>query len=327
MDSSWLSIDSAGILRGACGTCRAWQGSDKSELHLGNPGETRNIRPGVSITESQEEPIGCRACGRLAEEHEDLSSWLGSLRNLVKRTLRCGAGQDWPQEAPSSMRVPVVARQWSSEAAALHLATNGEFRPPASQQTRSSSTELVSVLAMCMDKNSSTHPLLYRCFCEQTHGPLELVVVHTGVQQSEFFLDVSKKDSRVTYLFFECEEHGAEQEEDPLVHVHQPDKFDEVLQWVEWTPDADRTEVAATRWPRALKRNIGCAASSGSVLVHFNEGDIYSASYISTIAGKLLAEAGVQSLAALPPHGVALSAWHGLELSTLAPSDALPFPM
>mmetsp|Transcript_137871 Transcript_137871/g.384440 ORF Transcript_137871/g.384440 Transcript_137871/m.384440 type:complete len:1003 (+) Transcript_137871:61-3069(+) len=324
MEKASLCLDSSGILRGQCSKCagcRTWlyQGGKKIRF---KPEE----RCGTDESTSAGRSAPCESCGCPAHAHESLEDWLCSARRWVQR-LRCSDGA-WPEQAPPTATLPVEAKDWAPEAAAIYIVTGGQFEPGRDgrgslPREAGDGEGLVSVVCTTLEKDQPAHSLLYECFRKQTYEPRELIVVDSGTSPSPFLLERAKNDPRVVYRFFFREEHGLEQAEDPYERVLKRDDPDDIIEWTEYKedmPDMDRAEVRWEGLSLGLKRNIACHLASGAAIMHFNMNALYAADYLGFMHHELMAEVAQQARwrgkpaeGASIPVAVALFDWHTLD--------------
>jgi len=218
---------------------------------------------------------------------QEAQAWLRSLNN----TAQCPYSFNVPENAPFA---------WEVQSAVLSAVTHGQFDPIKDVPDPSSrlrpqdpqQSNLVSVLYATSDARRAFHPLLYENFKAQTYEPRELVVVHTGIEPSEFFQAVASQDARVVYRFFavSSEAPGSprlidEQVRNPMAAVLWDDKPSEVLHWEEGSPFGP--QIVRDGWTKGLKRNLACAIASGSVLAHFDDGCLYAANYLELMLAEL----------------------------------------
>jgi len=336
MEERTLCLDEGGVLRGECTNCKSCNcfslnGRDmirfKSEKNTEEGTNQEQKDPTLMSFEQKRQVFQthCEGCNCPSHLHKNLDGWLASTRQWIQKFQ--DSDDTWPAGCPPCSQLPVDAKDWDPIATALRVVTNKQFDPmtdgrqPDVEGTESCGN-LVSVVCTSLEKNHFAHPLLYECFCKQTYEPRELVVVDTGTRPSAYLQECARKDHRVTYRFYFCEEHGLEQAEDPLEYVKNEDNFDEVMTYVAWTPDyaeendTGRAEVWSSGLTLGLKRNIAIYLAHGSVIMHFNAGDLYSADYVSCMHSKLSSVASSQgsSSEAIEPAAVRLGDWHALNL-------------
>mmetsp|Transcript_91240 Transcript_91240/g.294966 ORF Transcript_91240/g.294966 Transcript_91240/m.294966 type:complete len:879 (-) Transcript_91240:158-2794(-) len=252
--------------------------------------------------------------------------WLVRAREWLKRL-------DPQATVPPSARLPQSALNWEPAAAVLFVLTHGHFDPrrdvPAPKQVAGTATEargdpgLVSVCCATSDQRRSFHPLIYESFRRQTHAQRELVVVHTGEQPSEFFLERAREDPRVLYRFFPVsrEAPGSPRLSDekvgsPWHAVMVDDDPAELTYWEHGDPWT--YEIRREGWTKGLKRNVACCIASGAVIVHFDDGCLYAPDYVGRMRGELLGRGGeAAATTTTTPMGAALSKWYTVGISDL----------
>lgn len=169
---------------------------------------------------------------------------------------------------PRAMPLPSIAVQWSAADAAFFSVTRGRFDPRLHGCTKPTRTpdglRLISVICPTSDRRHAFHPLLYECFCAQTHEAKELVVIDSGLRPSQFLLDRSREDPRLIYRFFNNEA--------PRHHGN-------------W----DQAGMLSSRevWSLGLKRNLACHLASGVVIAHFDDDDLYAPEYLKCMSDAL----------------------------------------
>ena len=110
----------------------------------------------------------------------------------------------------------------------------------------------VSVICPTTRDREKFHPFLYRNFVHQSHSLRELIVIDTGdgPNGSEYFtVGPPLWDTRVVYKYF---------------------------------------DVSKSKMSIGTKRNIACHLSQGSIIVHFDDDDIYSFHYITAMVQALM---------------------------------------
>lgn len=141
-----------------------------------------------------------------------------------------------------------AGQNWTDIERWLFCQTRGLFRPGAPPDARRGGEEEVFVSVICPTSadRHRFHTNLYRCFCDQNYACKELVVVDTGCgpKPSTLFDKFCRTDTRVVYRYFDL--------------------------------PAD-----AAPWSIGLKRNVACYFASGSVIVHFDDDDLYAPDYIT----------------------------------------------
>mmetsp|Transcript_14194 Transcript_14194/g.29818 ORF Transcript_14194/g.29818 Transcript_14194/m.29818 type:complete len:650 (-) Transcript_14194:19-1968(-) len=123
----------------------------------------------------------------------------------------------------------------------------------------------VSVVSPTVERRQDFHQILWSCFEAQDWPDKELIIVETYTKKpSEFFTEMAKKEPR------------------RLVYVSYQKK-----------PDDD--------WSIGLKRNIGASLATGEFIANFDDDDLYSPSYLSTLVEHLQKQKNCV--------GVKLSSW------------------
>lgn len=120
---------------------------------------------------------------------------------------------------------------------------------------------LVSVVCPTTSARRQFHDRTYACFAAQSFQNKELVVLETGEERSSFWDALARSDVRVRYRFF----------------------------------------GPSCQWSVGLKRNLAVHYSSGSVIAHFDDDDLYAPLYL---------EAMVAGLGRSGADAVTLSCWH-----------------
>jgi hypothetical protein len=302
LDEPMLQMDSERTLRGACascpGVCKAWrrmQGGD-----------------------------GCACCGRPATEHEDLNKWSWRIRAQVHRFNGTGCAN-----VPFSSGVlPVAALSWEPVDVALYVLTKGRVDPRGAAKRRAavvtatlqsyisrtgSKRPLISVcIPTTTRRRGHFHELLYRNFTAQTYEPKELVVVDVGDAPSAFLEARARENPQVAYYFFK----GVTDSRDVWkAGPGEPKRSIAQLLSTSQFKDA---------WTLGLKRNVATHLACGSIIAHFDDDDLYSASYLEYMLSQLCeqsrkeggTEVEEEVRAGNAPAILALSEWHLFDFRT-----------
>eukprot|EP01065_Artemidia_motanka_P033046 TRINITY_DN40018_c0_g1_i1.p1 TRINITY_DN40018_c0_g1~~TRINITY_DN40018_c0_g1_i1.p1 ORF type:complete len:325 (+),score=66.27 TRINITY_DN40018_c0_g1_i1:84-1058(+) len=133
-------------------------------------------------------------------------------------------------------------------------------------------SRLASVIVPTVSSRQRFHSSLYRSFLAQRWERREMVVVETGASPSTLLQAVAAVDQRVKYVYLGGPESSA----------------------------SGPQSIGA-------KRNAAIERSEGSLVVHFDDDDVYSPDYITRMA-RVLAETGADL--------VKLQGWHTLDVET-----------
>lgn len=147
---------------------------------------------------------------------------------------------------------------WTALDQQLYDDTSGLFDPVAESSRvralRETSESRVSVICPTTDERCLFHTQLYDCFAAQTWPDVELIVVDTGVQPSPLLERQARLDPRVVYRHY---------------------------------------QIPGAAWQVGLKRNIAVHVATGSIIVHFDDDDLYAPVYVERMVAAMGSAAAV----------------------------------
>jgi len=287
----------------------------------------------VNLLAGTQDGVASATAARATDE------WLSRARTWLQRL-------DPKATVPPAAQLPQSALQWEPSAAVLYVLTHGHFDPrrhvpwlsqPSAGDDHGGGAAgstarvgpgqqpgLVSVCCATSDRRRAFHPLVYENFARQLHEPRELVVVHTGEEPSDFFLEKACADPRVIYRFFPVTREAPasprlsdEKMGNPWDAVLVEDDPTELTYWEHGDPWS--WEIQREGWTKGLKRNVAVSMARGSIIVHFDDGCLYAPSYIGRALAELAAATWSASPGKIPigPAAGVISKWYTVGIADL----------
>lgn len=258
----YICFDAAGVLRGCCigcGKCSSWSRKVSSSITW-YPRKPHSMRSEIA------EEV-CQRCGCTSSQHEDLSSWLNSVRDSIYHFRKSHV--DTRRPPPATSKLPAKTMRWDPADVALYVLTLGkyDYSLHGTLEPTLDSGVLVSVCVPTSTRRQDFHPLLYENFNRQNYQRKELVVVDIGERPSLFLQQKARQDARVVYRFFPA----ADATEDRSLRS-----------------DGTLAPVRLENWSLGLKRNLCCKLARGGVIAQFDDDDLYAPNYLSFMCEQLL---------------------------------------